>query len=413
MAGLGVVECAGLAVSGVAIAHALVSSNVEEKDYHFTGQKYDPVYNYYKFPSDYTPVIDTLLANPKYGEMGNKVVVGINKYIPDVGYHILYTNGISGFFSEPFTFSKITFKKVKTNNKTPEYVYYCKVNPSGWGDEAMKFVEKHVFYEDEKIIRCVSIDTSDTQPKLFESKQMYVPPAKNQNYLDALRIGQQKIIKYIFRHFMELPKNIPNNIINPIDYPDIKEIKERTNIKLLISGKRGIGKTYIGYAIKKILDNYFDCHSKLYDDFNPKSIGVNIETMALRYASRQSPVIIIINEFDIIMDYALDINKQMFDPRLCHARDKSELNNMLDKISKTPYVILVCTTEKSIDSLTVGDKRSFLRYGRFDFYSFIDTKGAIIMTALDDNLDDKLDNKPDNKLVLNPNIPNPLNIIIN
>jgi SpoVK/Ycf46/Vps4 family AAA+-type ATPase len=226
---------------------------------------------------------------------------------------------------------------------------------------------------------------------------MYIPPKNNQTFVDALRIGQQNIVRYIFRHFVELPVDLPQSIISPVNCYDNIEIAKKTNIKLVISGKRGIGKTYIGYAIKKVLDTYFNCTSRLYDDFNPKSIGVNIETLALRYSSKQSPIIIVINEFDVIMDYALDSHKQMFDPRLCHARDKSELNNMLDKISRTPYVILVCTTEKQIDDLATGDKRSFLRYGRFDFYASIDSQGSKITKALDDT-------EEKNLLCINPNI---------
>jgi hypothetical protein len=127
MATFGVVECAGLAMTGVCIAQALTTSQNDEKEYHFTGQKYDPVYNYYRFSPDYTQTIDLLLADPKYGEMDNKIVVNIGKYIPDLGYHILYTNGISNFFTEIFTYTQYlpsAYYFYKNMNYLTAYFYF-------------------------------------------------------------------------------------------------------------------------------------------------------------------------------------------------------------------------------------------------------------------------------------------------
>jgi len=189
-------------------------------------------------------------------------------------------------------------------------------------------------------VSTISIDTADVKVKLEIVSKIYRPPKPNQ----ALALQQ-----------------IMNTWVPTNHY----------NVKVVICGPRGIGKTYMGPIVKRKIDsipnqNYCCC---LYDDFNPECVGVNIKTLALQVASDLSPVILVINEIDKIFDFVVDVNKQNHDPRLQHAKDKTSFHNMLDDLGSIRNIITIFTTEKSPEELYQNEQyRSFIRTGRVDYF---------------------------------------------
>lgn len=191
---------------------------------------------------------------------------------------------------------------------------------------------------DNNNITVLSIDTSGDRAKLIPTKKILYPPMRNQ----------------------DLVKNIIIDRWNSANH---------FNIKVIIHGKRGIGKSYLGCILKRYIETTrpLSC-VRLYDDFNPTSIGVNIRTLALSTATKETPVIIIINEIDTVFNKVLD-PQEPFDPRLQHTRNKNEFHNMLDNIGLTPFVIAIYTTELSFEQIVKNNNYgSFIRPGRIDLF---------------------------------------------
>jgi hypothetical protein len=142
------------------------------------------------------------------------------------------------------------------------------------------------------------------------------------------------------------------------------------NSKIMIYGERGLGKTYIGKLLKKYIEreNPGVC-PLLFDDFNPSSIAVNINTMILQKSSEKNPVIVVINEIDRIYDKILN-GQEAFDHRLQHSRNVQEFHNMLDNIGNKRHVIAIYTMEKNPHELRAeaGEYASFMRPGRVDYF---------------------------------------------
>ena len=128
----------------------------------------------------------------------------------------------------------------------------------------------------------------------------------------------------------------------------------------------------------------------LYDDFDPSAVGVNVNTMILKYASVTSPVVIVINEVDTFFDQVY-VESPMYDTREQHTRGKQSFNNMMDAIASAKHVILICTTELSVEQLRKKKEwRSFMRPGRIDFFvSMTDANSVRVRNdAVDDSDDD-------------------------
>jgi hypothetical protein len=343
---------AGMAVPIVIGVGGLLSSNSgsKEEDNVFYFQWFDPLCFYYKFEKQYNDTIDRILMDPLHGRMGNQIAISERVSIPGEGYHTYFhkiNTACFEIFNTLFNFNRVTFyKKIKSHNAVELITYYCRVSPfvKLFTDNARDEVFKKIYGTSEAEIRVTSIDTSWAEPRMYIKNQIYKNPTNIQSSIATHMINQ---------YFDE---------------------KSNNNVKMLITGERGSQKTFMGKVIKNMLENHPTADGKisatLIDNFNPKDIGVNIETLILCKATYNNPVIILINEFDIVMNHVIDPTKQSFDPRICHAKDKTTFNNMLDNISDTRYCITIFTAEKSVDELKMqsDDFKSFIRKGRVDYY---------------------------------------------
>lgn len=303
---------------------------------------YDNYHQYYTFPEEYTDLIDELLGDEKYSVVGPKHVVSSRKKIPAVGIHHYFIDEEHHRLYNPINrLWMLYLEKIKddSNNERVVFYYRVSISPMWWGQQSLLEFEYRLLKPQNDTIRVISIDTSSMQPRLMWLTKICKPPKQNQ--LDSLG--------FIFDHW--------------------DQISNDHNTKVILSGRRGLGKSYTAQLLKKKIDEeYKNSHVRLYDDFDPSSIGVNIKDLALRYASSSSPIIIVINEIDVV--YHKVINEDPgFDPREQHTRSKQSFNNMLDAIGGTPYVITIFTTEKDPSEIYQTDEyRSFMREGRVDLF---------------------------------------------
>lgn len=274
----------------------------------------------YTFGEEATPIIDDFLINngtiKSYMHNGRKLV-------PFIGNH---------YYGSWWNYIKLKKKRELIDNKYV-YTYTCYVR--FYNKRYYNNMVGHINQQENNIVRVISIDTSSHNPKLIYATKILEQPFPYQT-------------------------SAVNHIINDWQAP-------KFNTKVLITGKRGSGKSYMGRLIKSQLDRTNNTQSKLYDDFNPSSIGVNIHELILNHASHSAPTIILINEIDISYAEAVE-ERTEYDPRLKYTRNKQTLNNMFDAISDTKYVIALYTTEKSYEELNQTEEyKSFIRKGRIDF----------------------------------------------
>jgi len=311
---------------------------------------YDYINNYYRFPVEYTTIIDDLLI--KHGHVGPKEMLSLNGFRPAIGKHYFYLkHNISpswnrgkirwGFKSiqkagHEYWFKIIFEKKIlKQGDKNKDnYYYMCYVaigNTQTFEDSLKK-----MFTVPRNEILTISIDTSGYDATPFYMRKKYAEPKPN----------QLEVAKKVFEWYRESQSN---------------------NVKVLIHGNMGTGKTFCGRVVKKYLEAKDNVMVKLYDDFNPMTPGCNVKSLILRNANKHTPIIIVLDEMDIIYENAIT-EKQMFgDSRILHTQNKKSLNSMLDAIGDVPNVIAIYTTEKSPSSLYKKEKlRSFFRPGRVD-----------------------------------------------
>ena len=306
---------------------------------------WDKYNSYYRLPPQFTEVIDMMLIDDPRGYIGPKVVNAENKCSPGIGCHYFY-------WTKDSYVHYICFEK-KMIDRNEEYT--CSVSPfqTKTFDDAMKLM----FKARTGYVRVISIDTSVGMPyPLFLEKRCKVA-----------KTNQQQAIDMIIKKYTE------KNSDNLYDY----------NAKVVICGPRGVGKTYAGRLLKKKLESDNTTYiAHLYDDFNPSATGCNVSRLVLQNATRQTHVILLIDEIDISYEKAAknnDVNDR--DPRLIHTQNKQTLNAMLDQISDAQYVTAIYTTELSPEKLYEKEEwRSFFRPGRVDFFiKMTDEKSTKIM----------------------------------
>lgn len=321
---------AGIAVACVGLLVSMTGA------INFPEYWYDHYNNYHEFSHEFTRVIDDLLFDQDHGVMGPHSITTYGK-TPGQGSHYFYMVPANKRSRGSRYFITLIKKEREINGKKV-YCYLACSSPAKWGSATLQFFQERLLAPTKDNIQTYSIDLSAMEPAVFVVNKICEQPKAN----------QEEAIEHIMSAWQATGKK---------------------NIKVLISGERGVGKTYTAYTLKKHIDTVApNTNTLVFDDFDPTAIGVNIRKLALTRASPLTPLILVINEIDISFKYANE-DHQNFDPREQHAKNRSTMNNMMDAIGSVSNVIAIYTTEKSYDDLAkVEEYRSFLRPGRIDLY---------------------------------------------
>lgn len=296
------------------------------------------------FPEEYTNIIDELLTDSNHSKLGPTMMISNNKRIPGLGVHYYYVTSRRhrGFMSRRF----VRLEKNEKDGDERKITYYrASHSPFYWGKESFSRFSTLVMTPGRDTVRVFSISQAHMQPTLICMTKICKNP----------RPHQTQAIDLIMDRYNE--RN---------DY----------NVKVIISGFRGLGKTYTALPLKKRIDRA-NVFARLYDNFNPSAIGVDVQEMALKYAGASTPVILVMNEVDILFNQALSEDRS-FDPREQHTRSKTTFNNMLDAIGSVKHVISIMTTEKTPEQLRGNaEYASFIREGRVDMMIHMTQDGSV------------------------------------
>jgi hypothetical protein len=297
--------------------------------------------DHYIFSSELTDLIDEILITTSLGGVTQKKVVGESRKIPATGVHYFYDQPkhIRGWYSGKFHYIILDRKTDKINNEKVEY-YRCYVGGVTVGKQAEilgDFIKK-LFRTTHRKVRVISIDTSGVTAKAHLTTVKYAKPLHH----------QRLVIDWILKKYKEDQNN---------------------NVKIIICGTRGSGKTFTSRGIKKKYEEDNSSHFvKLFHNFDPTNIGVDINSLVLSQSSEVSPVIVQLDEIDVIFEDALK-HKNIMDTRTHHTRNKKTLLQMLDAVGDTLNVLSIGTTELTPEQLYEHPEwHSFMRPGRIDYF---------------------------------------------
>lgn len=321
---------------------------------------YDFNYTYVKMSPECTDMIDELLADKRFGLIRHKEMRSGNRVKPNLGTHYYYLNVPQRRSRVPYKYIYLIKKKGTANNRNgqnqsgnnQENHYYVSCYGKFSSDVHERFL-KRLFATDEMYVRGIHIDSSEMKHKFILSKQL----------AGVCKPRQQQAIDLIREHFLAEDGFF--------------------NTKVIISGKRGVGKTYTAGLLKKAIESSFSGYAnksfvQLFFDFNPTIPGLDIISNVLIKATKDSPIILVMNEIDACYE-AVFKNTLHHDPRPAATDNRTSFHTMLDAIPNYPNVITIFTTEKSkeeLDAVNITSENtdnqfnylSFYRKGRVDFF---------------------------------------------
>ena len=309
---------------------------------------YDVYHGYHAIDEQYTRTVDNLLLNPNFGYIKSWKIVD-NTWVPGEGVHYY---SLAGFVKDADDWWTRRYKNIwwmfyyiglikvikQINNRMSEF-YLVFLPPGMWCTFRMNFCPL-LFVGDANSIRVMHIDTSDHLPKII---------VRDEVYRGGAHANQIAAVGAIVARYNN--DNVGHNV------------------KVMLTGGRGLGKTYVSKIVKRVIDGQAGGHCcKLFSNFDPTHVGVDIVTLALQGANDRAPVILVMNEAPAIFaDVYAD--KNGFDPRSQHTKNPATFHNMLDAIDATRHTIAIFTSEISAQELYRNDRyKSFMRQGRIDMF---------------------------------------------
>ena len=156
-------------------------------------------------------------------------------------------------------------------------------------------------------------------------------------------------------------------------------------VTILICGEKNTGKSSIGIIVASLI-------KKKFPDRDPNCFTVNISNPGLCISemvdmgTELNPTILMLNEIDVSFDKA-NSGSQSKSPKEGNSMmdDKTTCTNVLDTLVNLPHVIIIATTNKTMEEMTGNDSKYsvYTRIGRFDYHvtseSLQENNGSVIL----------------------------------
>lgn len=178
------------------------------------------------------------------------------------------------------------------------------------------------------------------------------------------RSGNYFCIKYKNNNFVctdFVPINKQSDILDEV----VLHYKKNRRTVLMITGEPGGGKTFTGILVAKELNG------SMCKTYNPTEPGDNLrnlyDTVKPTY---ENPLILLIDEFDLILDMLHNNNFKCHDNIPVEVRNKMSWNTLLDDINLNVYPFIIVILTSNLDKAKLIDKyeQSYIRQGRVDLY---------------------------------------------
>jgi hypothetical protein len=205
-----------------------------------------------------------------------------------------------------------------------------------------------------------------TQQTLKElSKKQYIDTEENKYFISLITLRGNYYCRQPRKRDLECSRYIPKeNQVQVID-ETINYYNENHVCVTMIYGLPGTGKSIVGLLIAKKLKGSF---CKTYD---PTIAGDTLEYIYDKaQVKKNSPLIILIDEFDVILERLHNNKITMHADIPTEVYNKTSWNTLLDDINIKlyPYVIIILTSNLSKDDIDSRYDPSYIRNGRVNIY---------------------------------------------
>ena len=139
----------------------------------------------------------------------------------------------------------------------------------------------------------------------------------------------------------------------------LAEYKEQENCSVLICGPPGVGKSTIGELLAKKMIDDLQVDPIVIKNLNITSSGLTLED-AFDSPSSDNPIILLLDEFDVAVKYANKEKNKSGGEGCSLAENPTLLLGLLDRLNKTPNLILIASSNEKVDSF----EERIIRKGR-------------------------------------------------
>tara|TARA_B100002019_G_C21239151_1_gene584490 strand:+ start:38 stop:1750 length:1713 start_codon:yes stop_codon:yes gene_type:complete len=290
-------------------------------------------------------------------------------------------------------FNMHTINNDNSSLPAPGCTHYIWKSPNGWNNWIYNKINiglyKHTKTTDrgQKTEFYILFSKKDQETKRFAKHFLneLFAPLENKIYVNSITTVNFMADSINSLITINRPRDYQINIARDI-IESYNDPSTRRNITAMLYGPKGSGKSEEAYIIAKEMQERFwmlneneFSHKKrkvrFYHDFNPNTMRVDINQLALRHIKESDDyvTILLINEIDIVYDKATSTKDNIMgggeDGVFKHSKDKTSLNNLLDLLDRTDGLIVLFTTEKSPEEMAFNSENgkyqaSFFREGR-------------------------------------------------
>ena len=193
---------------------------------------------------------------------------------------------------------------------------------------------------------------------------------------DSAKIGQKCIKLYTrtggnYYHIRYKSSNftcsnfVPRNKQTEILEDVISYYKNNNRCVLMVTGKPGTGKSFMGILITKALNG------SICKTYKPTEPGDSIRNLYDSVKpSEMSPLIVMIDEFDLIINMIHKTEIECHETIPIEIRNKTSWNTLLDDVNLNIYPFMIVVLTSNLDKATIisNYEESYIRPGRVDLY---------------------------------------------
>ena len=236
----------------------------------------------------------------------------------------------------------------------------------------------HFIYLSGPIIAIRSTMARGNHGENVTSYMLYILGAAAFKKIDKLINGDSQNITLCYIDSM-VPWNVQKTTTrvsaiegNPYDWqtPIINDIntdyRTKKRASIVMSGPPGCGKSMLAEFLAVEMRKLFNVDPIVIKNFNPMTKGVSLN-IVLGYPTEDNPVIIVIDEFDRIVDFAETKRDEKTDSSAI-ASNRQTLLGCLDRLNRTSFVVTIATTNKPLESFNTDEKSAYIRTGRIDHH---------------------------------------------
>lgn len=228
---------------------------------------------------------------------------------------------------------------------------FDELSPSSKKYELHMITKKKIIEEIDNIVDNIN-DNNDNNVEKIEKNNKIKYLRKTDAYLNS---EYTTLTKTLYGNISENQ----NNIIKLIKKYLLLSEKNKYPFGgiFFISGQKGVGKSHISKFLTKELDGtlcdtfYPNCFGDVYEDLYNKILP-----------TRDNPLILVINEIDNIFESFKYKKEHRFYRR--NVEDKDSWNNFMDYISEENNVVMILTSNLTMEQINNKYDSSLLRYGR-------------------------------------------------